>query len=290
MTEQTIETKHEPAMTEDFEGGTEAMDALTAEMRSIEAQGPDIGPMPQRMAASRLYEAELFQVRAGISAYHVESLSRSLAQDGDLQPLLVLRRGGKAYLIDGRHRLRAYEQARRGNSVPVAEFFGTPQEALLEGQRLNKRHTLAMTQDERMDCAWKLVKLDAAGACRFTLPQITAVGVSRGQVTFMRKVLRELGEPGFEHVRWKVALRMHNGKSGREYTEEEMEDMNDTDGREAADKFARIYGTRLADRPEAMARMIEYYTGRRIGEVVRILNERNASSFDDADEDEFLDF
>lgn len=290
MTEQTTETNHEPAVTEGFDSDVETVDALATEMRSIEALGPDASPMPERMAASQLREIELLAVRAGISTYHVDSLARSLGQDGDLQPLLVIRRGGMVFLIDGRHRKQAYEQAGRGDSVPVAEFLGTPQEALLEGQRLNKRHTLAMTQDERMDCAWKLVKLDAAKACRFTLPQIMAAGVSRGQVTFMRKVLRELGEDGFEHVKWKAAQRAHSKKPGREFTEEEIEEMIEAQAQEAADKFARTHGTRLADKPEVFARMIEIYSGRRIGSVVRFLSERNASGDDDADGDEFFDF
>lgn len=278
MTEHTKEVNNEPA----------EVDTLIAEMHSIEAMERDTDPMPQRMAASQLYETDLFQVRAGISAYHVETLTHSLRQDDDLEPVLVLRRGGRAFLIDGRHRLRAYEQAKRGDCVPVVEFTGTPQEALLEGQRLNKRHSLAMTQNERMDCAWKLVKLDAAKACRFTLPQIMAVGAGRGQVTLMRRVLRELGEDGFEHPKWKAALRAHNKKPAREYTDEDIEEMIEAQAREAADKFARTHGTRLADRPEVLAQMIEHYSGRRIGEVVRILNERNGS--DDDDRDEFLDF
>lgn len=288
MTEQTTETHHEPTVTEGFASDIEMVDTLTAEMHSVEALEPDIGPIPQRMAASRLREIELFEVRAGISSYHVENLARALGQDDDLQPLLVIRRGGKVFLIDGRHRKRAYEQAGRGDSVPVTEFLGTPQEALLEGQRLNKRHTLAMTQDERMNCAWKLVKLDAAKTWRFSLPQIMAAGVSRGQVTFMRKVLRELGEAGFEHVRWKAALRAHNKQPGREFTEEEIGEMHEAEGREAADRFARNHGTRLADKPHVMVHFLETYMGRRLDELLRLLNERNQNGADDGDE--FPDF
>jgi len=264
---------------------TAATDELADDMRTLGEMAEDDTAMPERLDASRLEETELFQVRAGISTYHVESLSRALGHEGDLQPVLVIRRGGKVFLIDGRHRKRAYEQLGRSSSVPVVEFKGTLQEALLEGQRVNKLHTLALTKDERMNCAWKLVKLDAANACRFTLRQIMAAGVSRGQVTTMRKVLREL-QDGFEHTTWKAAMRAYSKTPEREWTEEEIEEMNEAQAQEAADRFARIQGTRLADRPEVLARMIEIYSGRRIVEVVRILRERNSlQDYDEENED-----
>ena len=274
-----------PAALDNFDNGTTA-DELAEDMRTIDALPVETSPCPERMSATALEELELFEVRAGVSSFHVESLARALSQDGDLQPVLIIRRGGRAILIDGRHRKQAYEQSGRGDSIPVVEFQGSPQEALLEGQKLNKRHILAMTKDERMNCAWKLVKLDAANACRFTLRQIMAAGVSRGQVTTMRKVLRELVD-GCEHMTWKAAMRAYSKKPQREWTDEEIEEMNEAQAQEAADKFARTHGTRLADRPEVMARMIEIYTGRRIGEVVRILNERNGNEEED---DEFADF
>jgi len=261
-------------------------DELGTAMRAIDALPVDTSPCSERMSAAELEELDLFAVRVGLSSFHVESLARALTQEGDLQPVLIIRRDGRAFLIDGRHRKRAYEMTGRGESIPVVEFQGSTQEALLEGQRRNKLHTMAMTKDERMNCAWKLVKLDAADACRFTLRQIMAVGVSRGQVTAMRKVLRELVD-GFEHMTWKAAMRAYSKKPERQWTDEEIEEMNEAQAQEAADRFARTHGTRLADRPEVMARMIEIYTGRRIGEVVRILNERNSHEDDD---DEFADF
>lgn len=261
-------------------------DALEMAMREIDALPMETSACPERMSATALEELDLFAVRAGLSSFHVESLARALSHEGDLEPVLIIRRDGRAFLIDGRHRKRAYEVSGRGNSIPVVEFQGSPQDALLEGQRRNKLHTMAMTKDERMNCAWKLVKLDAADACHFTLRQIMAVGVSRGQVTTMRKVLRELVD-GFEHMTWKAAMRAYSKKPEREWTDEEIDEMNEAQAQEAADRFARTHGTRLADRPEVMARMIEIYTGRRIGEVVRILNERNGHEDDD---DEFADF
>ena len=261
---------------------------VTKAIQALNALSVDDTPLPARMSASDLLEIDLFEVRAGISEYHVGSLYRSLKREGDLQSLLVLRRGGKVFLIDGRHRKDAYMQAERDDDIPVTEFLGTPQEALLEGQRLNKMHVMAMTKDERMNCAWKLVKLDASKACRFTLPQIMAVGISRGQVTTMRKVLREL-EDGFDHPTWKSAMRAYNKKPDREWTEEEIEEMQIAEAEEIADRFVRVFGKRLADRPEVMGLMIERVMGRRIGPLTQFLHERNRSSYEYEDDGEGYD-
>ncbi|WEK04134.1 MAG: hypothetical protein P0Y65_18425 [Candidatus Devosia phytovorans] len=263
---------------------TADVEGVAAEMQMLERLPPDTGSMPPRLAPDQLEELDLFQSRAAINGFHVESLARGLQHATDLLPVLVMRRSGRVFLIDGRHRKEAYGLARRADGVPVEEFNGTPAEAVLEGQKRNQQHTLAMTNDERMDGGWKLVKLDAAGQCRFTLPEIMAsVGISRGQVTFMRRVLKELGSAGHQHMRWKLAQRAHKKTPEPNYTEEDIEVMHDAEAREFADKVARQYGTRYADRPEVMVRFIEYYTGRRVHEVSRLLQERNRELDDDVD-------
>jgi hypothetical protein len=251
-------------------------EGVAAEMQMLASLSPDTRPLPHRLPLDQLEELDLFQSRVAISGFHVESLARGLQHTTDLLPVLVMRKGGRVFLIDGRHRKEAYRLARRADGVPVEEFTGTPAEAVLEGQKRNQQHTLAMTNDERMDGGWKLVKLDASGQCRFTLPEImVSVGISRGQVTFMRRVLKDLGSDGHHHMRWKLAQRAHKKTPEPNYTEEDIEEMHDAEAREFADKVARQYGTRYADRPEVMVRFIEYYTGRRVHEVSRLLLERN---------------
>ncbi len=120
------EPNHHKTATEIDAAIIDTLDALAEEMRGLDAMAPDEGPMPDRMAAVDLHETELFQVRAGIDSYHVDSLARALELDGDLHPLLVLRRGGRVYLIDGWHRKRAYEVARRGDSVPWSNSMARP--------------------------------------------------------------------------------------------------------------------------------------------------------------------
>ena len=263
-------------------------EGVAAEMQMLDSLSPDTRPLPHRLPIEQLEELDLFQSRVAISGFHVESLARGLQHTNDLLPVLVMRKGGRVFLIDGRHRKEAYRLARRADGVPVEEFTGTPAEAVLEGQKRNQQHTLAMTNDERMDGGWKLVKLDASGQCRFTLSEIMAsVGISRGQVTFMRRVLKDLGPEGHQHMRWKQAQRAHKKTPEPDYTEEDIEQMHDAEAREFADKVARQYGTRYADRPEVMVRFIEYYTGRRVYEVSRLLRERTRVDGERDDEADF---
>lgn len=261
---------------------TGVVEGVAADMQMLSGLPEDTRPMPARVELRRLEELELFQSRAAISGFHVEALARSLQHAADLLPALVMRRGGRFFLIDGRHRKEAYGLARRADGMPVQEFLGTPAEAVLEGQKRNQQHTLALTNDERMDGAWKLVKLDASGQCRFTLPEImSSVGISRGQVTFMRRVLRELEHP-HQHSRWRSAQRAHKNTPEPNYTDEDIEEMRDAQAREYSDKIVRVIGTRLSDNPEVLARVIENYSGRRLQAVMRLLRERNQMD-DDAE-------
>lgn len=265
---------------------SEVVHGVAADLRELDALGPDTTPAPLFVPANRLEELELFQSRSGIVSGHVDDLVSGLADGADLPPLLVLRRGGRFFLIDGRHRKAAYEFAKRGEEVPIEDFLGTTAEAVLEGQRRNRQHTLPMSHDERMNAAWKLVKLDASHHGRFTTKAIMAnTAASRGQVTLMRRALRELGVDGHEHQSWKQALRQHQKQPERTYNEEDIEAMVDAEARRGADRMVRELGRRAADRPEVLARIIEYYSGRRIHEVIRVLQERNRIDDEEADFD-----
>ncbi len=260
----------------------DTLEGVASEMRLLASLAADTTPAPLHVPAHQLEELDLFQTRNEIASVHVNDLAAGLEDGGELTPVLVLRRGGRLFLIDGRHRKAAYVHAKRNHEIPIQDFVGTPAEAVLEGQRLNRQHTLRMTQDERMDAAWKLVKLDASGQCRYTLKAIMmSAGAGRGQVTLMRRVLRELGARGHEYAQWKGALRLHKGQPQQTYSEDDMEAMWDAEARSGADKMVRAVGRRPADRPEVLARMIEYYSGRRIHAVIRVLQERNAHDEND---------
>ncbi|MGV8830390.1 MAG: nuclease [Devosia sp.] len=244
---------------------------ISAELLLIDAMEADAVAVPACLPSSALEELDLFQSRECLSEYHVGQLVRALSLADSLAPLLVLRRGGRFLLVDGRHRRVAYERAGRGDAIPVVQFMGSPADAILEGQRLNGINTLVMTPDERMDGGWKLVKL-----ARYTTKEIMAAAiVSRAQVGIMRRALRDLGAEAADHDRWKKALRAHQGQAATDYSEEEIEMMIDAQAARVADLMVRKLGMQPADKPEMLARALEIYTGRRLPALMRELQERN---------------
>lgn len=129
----------------------------------------------------------------GIDKGHVRGLAQTLRTVGDLDPVLVWREAdnagqptGRHILLDGRHRLAAYATAKRGREgVPAAVLTGDRAEAMLAAVRANSREHLPLTKSERMDAAWRLVRLPGK---RLTVPTVArAAGVAPRTVDNMRK-------------------------------------------------------------------------------------------------------
>lgn len=136
---------------------------------------------------------------AGTDKAHVKGLVQVLRTMGDLDPVLVWQerdtRGqptGRLVLLDGSHRLAAYASARgsRGG-IPTRVLNGELEEAMLASVRANSRESLALTKNERMDAAWRLVRLPGK---RLTVKTIAgAAGVAPRSVDIMRKRWAVLG-------------------------------------------------------------------------------------------------
>jgi ParB/Sulfiredoxin domain len=111
---------------------------LLAELKVKAAEGSPIERHPQ-LALDRIKRApELFQPRGHAEdERHVQELARAIKSSRLLDPMLVMQIGQDAYLIDGHHRLLAYELAGVRSLVPVEYFQGTIEEAVLAGGRAN---------------------------------------------------------------------------------------------------------------------------------------------------------
>lgn len=137
-----------------------------------------------------------FQFRqAGTDKGHVRGLLQVLRTVGDLDPVLVWQERdskgaptGRLVLLDGHHRLAAYASVRRSRGgIPARVLNGGLEEALLAAVRANSRECLALTKNERMDAAWRLVRLPGK---RLAVPTVAgAAGVSPRSVDIMRKRL-----------------------------------------------------------------------------------------------------
>ena len=124
---------------------------------------------------------------------HVRSLIQVLHTVGDLDPILVWQEKAadgketeRLILLDGRHRLAAYANV-KGHclGIPARIFYGDLEGAMLAAVQANSRESLPLSKNERMDAAWKLVRLPGR---RITVRAVAgAAGVAPRTVDMMRK-------------------------------------------------------------------------------------------------------
>jgi ParB-like chromosome segregation protein Spo0J len=139
-------------------------------------------------------EQGVFQWRDGKAdphdkARHIAMLMHDLSiTKRPLDPLLIFPAGGKYFVIDGHHRLAAYEAVNWDDPIPVEVFGGSLDEACMAALHGNRKAKLPMTQTEKSNAAWRLVRED-----RLSKQAIADLGlVSRTTVRDMRQKLREI--------------------------------------------------------------------------------------------------
>lgn len=135
-----------------------------------------------------------FQFRQmGTDKAHAKSLAQTLRTVGDLDPVLVWQEvnadgqpTGRLILLDGHHRLAAYATLKgHREAVPAVVLKGDRAGAMLAAVQANTRDSLPLTKNERMDAAWRLVRLPGK---RLTVPTVAkAAGVGAATVDRMRK-------------------------------------------------------------------------------------------------------
>jgi hypothetical protein len=172
-------------------------DALEKE---IEAEGRQTTPGKLAVDRQQIATAEkVFQWRSGsestgrVRDRHIQTLSAALRNTGKPLPhLLVLPVGDLFYVIDGHHRLAAYDNEEWSRKIPVEVFSGTLLEARHRALGGNSKDKLPMAFDEKLEAAWQIVNAGGEGLSA----QATAdlAGVARRTVNRMRKAREQIGE------------------------------------------------------------------------------------------------
>lgn len=126
------------------------------------------------------------------SEKHVRELMRAIKEVKSLEPIVVWWGGDGWVVIDGHHRVAAYDRLERSKPIPVVVFEGTPQDALLESIRLNGQNKLPMTTQEKANAALRLCLLTSKSKADI----VKATGTSSGTVAEMRRVISELKGQG----------------------------------------------------------------------------------------------
>ncbi len=256
--------------------------SLMARLKAEVAASSNPEPLPDRLPLNtNTLLPELFQPR-GLSEQHVSELMRKPKSGHTLDPLTVFQVGRKAYLIDGHHRITAYKRAKFSEPVPVVFFEGTVDQTVLEAGRANSRAKLTMSTQERMDYAWRLVRMDG-----YSKPEIMeAASVSDGQVATMRRALKLLGDEANDSDSWMKAKRQAEGKKGLELSPDEIEEWREAEAQRMADRLAAALSNRMANRPEIAAHALSIHFGRRLPQLFRTLREYVADVALEDDEDE----
>jgi hypothetical protein len=148
-------------------------------------------------------DEDTFQWRSGFniedSERHVQVLVETPRdRKKPLDPILVYPRGAGFVVIDGHHRLKAYQEASWDGPVPVEVFQGPPQEAEFEALRRNIKDKLPMTPEDKLEAAWRLVK--AGGLSKAKITELTTV--SNGTLGNMRAALEKHGDEAMAKMLW----------------------------------------------------------------------------------------
>ncbi|MCK1345928.1 ParB/RepB/Spo0J family partition protein [Bradyrhizobium sp. CW11] len=162
------------------------------------AQQPSQGQQRRSVPRTSLYLAEnVFQWRGGAKEdryerdKHIHALATALKnQTTPFDRLTVWPVADRFYVLDGHHRLAAYDTVGWTKAIPVEVFEGTLDEAMLRAIAGNIRDKLRMTPRQKSEAAWRITKenigkLNAEGVAETT-------GISRRQAFHMKRTWKEL--------------------------------------------------------------------------------------------------
>jgi hypothetical protein len=141
------------------------------------------------VVAEQVFQWRLPDTEVAAREAHILDMANVIADGGKpLDAILVLSVGDKFYVMDGHHRLAAYDTAKWSKAIPARVFGGTLPEARREALRLNSKNKLPMTNADKQEAAWILVRerdLSKAQIHEWT-------GVSTTNIAKMRAKLAKL--------------------------------------------------------------------------------------------------
>ena len=245
-----------------------------------EAQKQSPKPLPDRIKLSSIkLMPELFQPRRGMDDKHVSDLRRRLRNDSDLDPVWVLQVGSRAYLIEGHHRLQAYKEEGKPD-IPIKPFKGTIEQAVAFAGRANSRLKLSMTNGERQNYAWRLVRLN-----EHSITEISeAAGVSPRQVSKMRAAKHKLEHRAHGYGSWREADRAARGLGSRRIDGEQLQEKLTQLAEAHAKRLSKAFGGSLIRNPEVAAWALAIHFDRRFDELLWHL--RQLAAEDETEDDE----
>lgn len=156
------------------------------------------GPARRSVPRSALHVAgDVFQWRGNQDQLerqnHIYNLATDLRNQGTpLERLTVWPVGDRFYVIDGHHRLGAYDTAKWKKDIPVEVFTGTLDQARLRAMAGNVKDKLRMTAAQKSAAAWTITKENIGDLTADQVAETTSIG--RRTAFAMKQVWKELNE------------------------------------------------------------------------------------------------
>lgn len=245
---------------------TESLRELQEELRTGRPQleKPSSLPLKTIRFASLVFQPRSFDGSKADSTSHVETLKDALRNKQSLPPITVWWSGKSWRVLDGHHRMMAYQQLAKDkkkplviHSVPVVVFEGSLNQAIAHATECNSRDKLPMTKNDKLDRAWKLVALQDPSLSREAIAH--TAGVSDRTVGNMRaELVRFLADNPNDNP---LDYSWDQVKSGKLKPEKD-ESWAEQEAQRWAKRLLREFGPKIGRHPDILARAIEIVSDR----------------------------
>lgn len=199
----------------------EALDALRTSLKNGT-------PLPENDWPTKLRRGEIARMvsvfqprqldgRLAEDEAHIRTLSHTIGsaeRPKYLDPIQVWWGGDRWYVVDGHHRLLAYDRLGITEEIPVVVFAGDLDAAMAQSAAANSKDRLVMRSDDKLNYAWRLTIVSNLSKLKI----VDACAVANGTVGNMRKVKAALLADG-QHTEetlldlsWKDALAEAEGR------------------------------------------------------------------------------
>ncbi|WP_257197383.1 MULTISPECIES: ParB/RepB/Spo0J family partition protein [unclassified Bradyrhizobium] len=194
------------------------------ERKLTNMKAPRVSKGKLKLARENIRVAErVFQWRLpGRDAFertdHILDMAKSIRNTGDpLVEILVYPCGDAFYVIDGHHRLAAYDTAKWSSTIPAKVFDGTFTAARVLALTANSKNKLRLSAEEKSEAAWRLVREMGYSLTVSEIASASTVGPRT--VHTMRTVWREVQElarreakPLPDDLSWRAARALRKGE------------------------------------------------------------------------------
>ncbi len=239
----------------------ESLKELQEELRTGKPQSDKPTSLPLKVIryAATVFQPRLFDGNRADSVSHVMTLKDAIRAKQQLPSVTVWWSGRSWRVLDGHHRLQAYQQVSSDkkrpmmiHSVPVQVFEGSLNQAIAHATECNSRDKLPMTKDDKLERAWKLVALQDATLSREAIAKTAQV--SDRTVGNMRAMLARflIENPTEDPLDWTWA-----DIKADEVKPEKDDSWAEQEAQRWSKRLLREFGPKIGRHPDILARAIE---------------------------------